>query len=183
MYKAVRIVLGTALALTVFAAAGPIGAGEMEPEAASVQSAFDKAVTAPQSLEARVAAVIADAAPVDAETLCMAKVVHHEAANQSLEGQLAVAQLILNRTNDDRFPKTICGVVNQHGQFFHIASYRAPVKDPRWVTALAIARIARDGGMDPVAPGALFYHATYVKPPWMMKRVRVARIGQHIFYR
>jgi spore germination cell wall hydrolase CwlJ-like protein len=113
----------------------------------------------------------------------MAKVVHHEAANQPLQGQLAVAQLILNRTTADGFAKTICGVVNQPGQFFHIARYRAPRKDPRWATAVAIARIARDGALEPVAPGALYYHANYVKPSWMMKRVRVAQIGAHIFYR
>jgi spore germination cell wall hydrolase CwlJ-like protein len=183
MHKAVRIVLGTALALTVCTGAGPIGAGEMDPETASVQSDFDKAVAQPLSLEQRVSAVVADATAPDAETLCMAKVVHHEAANQPLEGQLAVAQLILNRMTSGTFPKTICGVVNQPGQFFHISRYRAPVKDPRWPTAIAIARIARDGVMDPVAPGALYYHATYVRPAWMMKRVRVARIGQHIFYR
>jgi spore germination cell wall hydrolase CwlJ-like protein len=135
------------------------------------------------SLRALVAHVKADAVQADSETVCLAKVVHHEASNQSLEGQLAVAQLIINRLKSPEFPKTICSVVNQRGQFFETASYRTPASSSLWKVSVAIARIAREGVMPEVAPGALFYHAYYVQPGWSHRMVRVAKIGDHIFYR
>jgi spore germination cell wall hydrolase CwlJ-like protein len=140
-------------------------------------------IQTPQTLDARVAVESLDVAGLDAELECMAKVVHHEAANQSLQGQLALAQLILNRVKSPLFPKSICAVVNQHGQFFRTASYSVPVASKRWHTAVAIARIAREDALPQVAPGALFYHASYVRPSWARRRTMVAHIGEHVFYR
>jgi spore germination cell wall hydrolase CwlJ-like protein len=134
-------------------------------------------------LDVRVAAEGQNIAGLDAELECMAKVVHHEAANQSLRGQLAVAQLILNRLKSPLFPKTICAVVNQPGQFFQTRAWPAPVHSPRWHTSVAIARIAREANMPEIAPGALFYHAAFVTPSWSRRRVKVGRIGENVFYR
>ncbi len=134
-------------------------------------------------LDVRVAAAGQNVASLDSELECMAKVVHHEAANQSLRGQLAVAQLILNRLKSPLFPKTICAVVNQRGQFFQTRAWPAPVHSPRWHTSVAIARIAREANMPEIAPGALFYHAAFVTPPWSKRRVKVGRIGENVFYR
>lgn len=134
-------------------------------------------------LDVRVAAEGLNVARLDAELECMAKVVHHEAANQSLQGQLAVAQLILNRVRSPLFPKTICAVVNQPGQFFSTRAWPAPVRSPRWHISVAIARIAREANMPEIAPGALFYHAAFVSPPWSRRRVKVGRIGENVFYR
>lgn len=182
MQTASRSVLAALVALLVSSLSGLAFAGVPGAVAVSIAPPLVKALSAPPSLEAMVSAELSDPAPLDRETLCMAKAVHHEAANQSLEGQLAVAQLILNRTHDDRFPKTICGVVNQRGQFVRISHYHAPRHDPRWPVAIAISRIAQQGLADAVAPGALFFHAVYVHPHWR-RRERVARIGAHIFYR
>jgi N-acetylmuramoyl-L-alanine amidase len=135
------------------------------------------------SLEARVADAGADTDHLDADLDCMAKAVHHEAANQPLKGQLALAQLIMNRVKSPLFPKTICAVVNQAGQFFHTARYHPHASDDRWHTAVGIARIAREDAEPALVPGALFYHASYVRPYWAHRRVEVARIGQHVFYR
>jgi spore germination cell wall hydrolase CwlJ-like protein len=135
------------------------------------------------SLDAQVAVEGVDVAALDPQLECMAKVVHHEAANQSLRGQLALAQLILNRVKSPLFPKSICAVVNQAGQFFHTGAYRVPAGSKRWHTAVAIARIAREEAMPQVLPGALFYHAAYVRPSWARRRVEVGRIGEHVFYR
>jgi len=135
------------------------------------------------SLAARVVADGADVGHLDADLACMAKAIHHEAANQSLKGQLALAQLIMNRVKSPLFPKTICAVVNQAGQFFHTARYNPHASDPRWRTAVGIARIAREDAEPALAPGALFYHAAYVRPYWAHRRVEVARIGEHVFYR
>jgi spore germination cell wall hydrolase CwlJ-like protein len=183
MQTATRSVLAALAALFVSSLAGQASAGVPGAVMVSVAPPLAEALAVPPSLKAQVAAEVAESAPLDAETECMAKAVHHEAANQSLEGQLAVAQLILNRTQSDKFPKTICGVVNQKGQFVHITGYQAPRHDPRWAVAVAISRIAQQGLADAVAPGALFFHATYVHPPWKKTRERVAQIGAHIFYR
>jgi N-acetylmuramoyl-L-alanine amidase len=182
MQTASRSVLAALAAVFVSSLAGQACAGVAGAVMVSIAPPLAKALAASPSLETQVAAELADSAPMDRETECMAKAVHHEAANQSLEGQLAVAQLILNRTQSGEFPKTICGVVNQPGQFVRITTYHAPRSDPRWAVAVAISRIAQQGVMDAVAPGSLFFHAAYVHPNWR-KRERVARIGDHIFYR
>ena len=107
---------------------------------------------------------------LDRDTECMAKVVHHEAANQPLTGQLAVAEVIINRVHSGRYAATPCAVANQRGQFFQTDSYHVPLTSPRWRTAVAVARIAQAGERPPVAEGALFFHASYartelVEPP------------------
>lgn len=119
---------------------------------------------------------------VDAELTCLAKVVLHESGNQPRAGQLAVAQVVMNRVNDPRgrFGRTICGVVGQRGQFFNVNAYN-PYRDVRWLQALEVARQARDGNAAPVMEGALFFHAAYAGP--FRGRVRVGRIAGHIFYR
>lgn len=119
---------------------------------------------------------------VDAELTCLAKVVLHESGNQPRAGQLAVAQVVMNRVNDPRgrFGRTICGVVGQRGQFFNVNAYN-PYRDVRWLQALEVARQARDGNADQVMEGALFFHAAYAAP--FRGRVRVGRIAGHVFYR
>jgi N-acetylmuramoyl-L-alanine amidase len=119
---------------------------------------------------------------VDAELTCLAKVVVHEAGNQSRDGQMAVAQVVMNRLNDSRgrFGRTICGVIMQRGQFFNVHAYNPP-RNARWRTAVEIARQARDGTHPPVIGNALFFHAAYAAP--FRGRARVGRIGDHVFYR
>lgn len=136
-----------------------------------------------ESLAALVAAQSMPTAPDDA-LRCLASAIFYEAKGESMTGQLAVAHVILNRTQSGRFPASVCGVVAQPGQFSfvrggvipspgaHHASYR---------TAMAIAQIALDKGWADPASGALFFHATHVSPNWGKRRV--AAIGRHIFYR
>jgi spore germination cell wall hydrolase CwlJ-like protein len=120
---------------------------------------------------------------LDRDTECMAKVVHHEAANQPLAGQLAVAEVIVNRVHSGRFAATPCAVANQRGQFFHTDSYHVPLTSPRWRTAVAIARIAETGEAPAAAPGALFFHASYARTDWSSRRAFVAQIAGQMFYR
>ncbi len=116
---------------------------------------------------------------------CIAKVVRHEAANQSENGQLAVAQLIINRTKaGSRFGHTPCAVVNQPGQFFNTHSYNPDRSSGAWTRAVAVSRDAVQNVSPAVVPGALFYHAAYQAPPRFFRgRQRVAVLGDHIFYR
>ena len=119
-----------------------------------------------------------------AEFECLAKAVHREAGNQSREGKLAVAQLVINRMNSGRFANSICGVVNQRGQFFQTSSYNPRRDTAQWASAVSIAREALEGSAPQVVPGAVFFHATYIAPnSWFRTRQRVATLGQHIFYR
>lgn len=150
------------------------------------QTAADSADRSDQidhaSLEAMVAAM-PHSEPETDDLRCIATGVFFESANQSVEGQLAVANVIINRAESGRFAPTPCAVLTQRGQFSFVRRgiIPTPPNDGRWQRAVAIARIAsEDRWSDPV-PGALFFHATYVSPGW--NRPRIARLGDHIFYR
>jgi hypothetical protein len=135
-------------------------------------------------LDEMVAAFV-DTGNYDAQQLCLAKAVYFEARGESLEGQLAVAEVVLNRANSGRYPSTICNVVTQPAQFSFIRRGRFPAVDTNceaWRKALAIAEIANKGLADAVASNVLWYHASYVSPSWGRRLTRVARIGAHIFY-
>ena len=126
----------------------------------------------------------AESAAVDAELECMAKVVHHEAGNQSRRGQIAVAQTIMNRIESGRFASTICGVANQPGQFFRTSSYNPDRSGAQWKSALSVAREVRSGDTAEVAPGALFFRASYASATRFFRgRQQVATLGDHVFYR
>jgi len=120
---------------------------------------------------------------VDAELTCLAKVVLHESGNQPRAGQLAVAQVVMNRLNDPRgrFGRTICGVVMQRGQFFNVHAYN-PRRDSRWHTAVSVAREARHGESDQVMNGALFFHSASANMTFR-GRQRIGRLAGHVFYR
>lgn len=121
---------------------------------------------------------------LDKQLECMAKVVMHEAANQPRPGQLAVAQLIMNRVGQDRFGETVCQVVNQPGQFFRTASYNPRRDSPRWAMAVEVSRQAMAGHGEQIVPGAVFYHAAYQAPNRFFKtRERISMVGDHVFYR
>jgi len=126
----------------------------------------------------------APTAKLDRELECMAKVVHHEAGNQSRSGQLAVAQLIMNRVGKDRFADSVCAVANQPGQFFRTASYNPRRNTERWANAVDVSREAMAGAGEPVVPGAMFYHAAYQAPnAFFRTRQRISTVDDHIFYR
>lgn len=120
---------------------------------------------------------------VDSELSCLAGAVYFESKGEPLSGQLAVANVIINRTNSGRFPRTICGVVKQPGQFSFIRGGAIPAirSAAQYRTAMAIAQVAMDKEWDNPTPGALYFHARRVSPGWA--RPRVATIGNHIFFR
>jgi spore germination cell wall hydrolase CwlJ-like protein len=121
-----------------------------------------------------------DAASVE----CMAKVVLHEAANQPREGKIAVAQTLVNRLKAGRFGDTICAVANQKGQFFHIAGFHPRRNTDGWQEAVEISHEVLAGEADPVAPGAMYFRASYAPAnAFFRKRERVATVGAHVFYR
>jgi spore germination cell wall hydrolase CwlJ-like protein len=121
-----------------------------------------------------------------AEEDCLANAVYFEARGESLEGQLAVAEVVLNRSRSGRYPATWCGVVTQHAQFSFVRRGVIPAANrgsDAWKRAVAIARIAQQGATRMLAPNVLWYHANYVSPSWGRRLARSSVIGAHIFYR
>jgi spore germination cell wall hydrolase CwlJ-like protein len=121
---------------------------------------------------------------MDSELRCLASAVYFESKGESLVGQLAVAHVVINRTESGRFPRSLCGVVHQPSQFSFVRRGKMPpiaMNSKQWRNAVAIARIAQADAWKNQAPGALFFHARHVSPGW--KRTRVAQIDNHIFYR
>lgn len=119
-----------------------------------------------------------------AELECLAGAIYFESKGEPLTGQLAVAEVIINRTTSGHYPTTMCGVVKQRGQFSFVRAGRLPPipkQSAHWRKAVAIAHIALKDLADSPASNALSFHATYVSPRWRMKRV--ATVGNHVFYR
>lgn len=126
------------------------------------------------------------------EQKCLAEGIYFEARGESVKGQAAVAQVILNRVRNPHYPNTICGVVYQNENLrnrcqFSFACDRIPdiVTSPRhWKVAKEIAMAVTAGKIWFKDVGsATHYHATYVRPNWGPTMKRVEKIGKHIFYR
>lgn len=132
------------------------------------------------------ALVDAQGAPesLDGDMKCLAGAVYFEAKGESLEGQLAVARVIINRAKSGRFASSLCGVVYQPSQFSFVRGGGMPpirIDSRDWREAVAIAQIAAQGEWDSLAEGALYFHARRVSPGW--GKTRLASIDNHIFYR
>lgn len=133
------------------------------------------------------------AAALDDESKCLALAVYWEGKSETQKGQLAVAHTVLNRVEHPAFPDTICGVVSQQSetgrrgcQFsWWCDGKRDEPRDPEsWQDAVNSARDAMQADAEDPTRGALYFHSTRLKTPtWAKKRQRLARIGNHIFYR
>lgn len=161
-------------------------------------SAADDAVAVPglASLPTSLTELVADVAsnaPVDLveEEHCLSQAVYFEARSEALEGQLAVAQVVLNRVQDRRYPDTICGVVFQgehrrHACQFSFACDGLPDR-PRnaqaWTIAKSISHIALNDYWNDVTSLSTHYHADYVSPYWEDLLDEQVQVGRHIFYR
>jgi spore germination cell wall hydrolase CwlJ-like protein len=129
---------------------------------------------------------ISTGAPLSDEANCIAVAVYHEARGESLEGQLAVAQVIKNRAMSGKYPADWCGVVKQPWQFSFVRHGQFPsvdVNSDAWRKAVGITRLAVANAVPSVPKDCLWYHANYVAPRWSNNLQRVSQIGAHIFYR
>lgn len=121
---------------------------------------------------------------LDDEMRCLATGVYFESKGEPLSGQLAVAEVILNRTRSGRYPTSVCGVLKQPRQFSFVRGGRIPTpsaSSAAWKTAVAVAKVARAELWETKVSDALHFHARYVSPNW--NRTRIASVGNHIFYR
>ena len=127
----------------------------------------------------------------DSSLDCLALNIYHEARGEPQDGQLAVAQVVMNRVADQRFPNNVCGVVKQGGevargrcQFSWWCDGRSdrPGDARAWQESLALAQGVLAGEFEDPTGGALWYHADYVAPAWGMAIKKGPKIGRHIFY-
>ena len=123
-------------------------------------------------------------AALSAEERCLAGAVYFESKGESLNGQLAVARVVMARAKSGRFPTTLCGVVYQKSQFSFVRGGGMPpiaASSNHWRNAVAISKIALNGSWKSPVEGALFFHARHVSPGWRL--TRIGSIDNHIFYR
>lgn len=131
--------------------------------------------------------------------VCLALNVYHEARDQPFIGQVAVAQVVMNRVHDDRYPDDVCDVVMQGPTYSWKPDF--PVRhrcqfswycdgksdktpdQTAWEQALVIAQGVHTGNLDDFVEGATHYHATYVLPEWAETKYKTVQIGDHVFYR
>ena len=131
--------------------------------------------------------------------MCMATNIYHEAKNQPMVGQIAVAQVVMNRVKDSRYPNNVCDVIKQgltykNGkvvlgkcQFSWYCDGKKDdvnMKSEKWQNSIRYASMVMTNKITlDVTEGATHYHATYVRPAWARTKTKTVRINRHIFYR
>ncbi len=132
-----------------------------------------------------------NAAGISAQVDCLAQAIYYEARSEGFVGQLAVAQVIMNRVDSRHYPNTICGVVFEGserttGCQFTFTCDGSMVREARgrsWRRSQLVAQHAYMGFGRDVTRRATHYHTVAVDPYWNSNLVRTRRIGTHIFYR
>lgn len=122
---------------------------------------------------------------------CLSEALYFEARGETVKGQFAVAEVILNRVKSGRFPDSLCGVIKQgtgrkyQCQFTYTCDGRKEViAEPKAFERVSkVARAAMDGISDDLTGGATHYHTSAVRPSWANVYKKTARIGVHVFYR
>lgn len=126
------------------------------------------------------------------EWQCLTEALYFEARGETIMGQFAVAEVIVNRMKSKKFPDSICGVVNQGTgrryacQFTYTCDGRPEhiANEGAWERVGKVARASLDEKVPlNLTDGATFYHTTGVNPSWASKFTRVAQYGVHLFYR
>ena len=125
------------------------------------------------------------------ELQCLAEALYFEARGETVKGQFAVAEVIPNRVEAERFPASACGVINQgtgkkyQCQFTYTCDgHKEVISEPRAFERVSkVARAALDGVAPELTKGATHYHTTAVKPQWSRVYTKTAAIGDHVFYR
>ena len=154
-------------------------------DAAQEETQTDETALSAASLRELVSSTGTDYA-LSEQMKCLAGAIYFESRGEPLAGQLAVAQVIINRADSSSFPSSYCGVVYQRSQFSFVKGGRMPsirTNSAAWRKAKAIAKIAHEGQWESEAADSLYFHAKYVRPSWSRKKVARATINTHIFYR
>lgn len=126
---------------------------------------------------------------------CLAMNVYHEARSEPESGQYAVAAVTMNRVASSRYPGDVCKVVYQkswskkHKRFISAFSWTTdgkeniPYESEAWKKSFKVASEVYNAERKNKVKDALYYHADYVKPRWAKNKIRITKIGRHIFYK
>ena len=163
----------------------------LDPNATVAAPAVPAAPAAPIHADSLLQLVGDMPIPVDDSELapdmkCLAQAVYFESRGEPIEGQLAVAEVVINRAKSDIYPDSYCDVIRQPAQFSFVRHGRIPNADEgsdAWQRAVAIAEIAQQNLWQSKAATAMYFHATYVNPSWAHQKTELAQIDTHIFYR
>ncbi|MEG3084134.1 cell wall hydrolase [Sphingomonas sp. PB2P12] len=152
----------------------PVEQTAVEPAATTEAEEFD---TLAQAVAAQ------DSAAADDSLQCLAGAIYFESKGEPLTGQLAVAEVIINRAKSGRFPADVCAVVKQRGQFSFVRGGRIPTISggAAYRTAIAVAKVALASAWNSPAEKALYFNTPDRRPS--VRAVKVAAIGNHVFYR
>tara|TARA_Y100000114_G_C11696888_1_gene296459 strand:- start:390 stop:812 length:423 start_codon:yes stop_codon:yes gene_type:complete len=135
----------------------------------------------------------------ESAVVCLAMNIYFEARNQSFIGQVAVAQVVMHRVYDERFPNNVCDVVYQGERYswntdipvrnrcqfswFCDGKSDKPTDAMAWERSLLVASGVYGGGSYDTVSGATHYHSVDVLPSWSESKQYIVRIDDHIFYR
>jgi len=146
----------------------------VEPIAPAEEEEFD---TLAQAVAAQ------DSAAADDALQCLAGAIYFESKGEPLTGQLAVAEVIINRAKSGRFPADVCAVVKQRGQFSFVRGGQIPNINAgtAYRTAIAVAKVALADAWNSPADKALYFNTPDRRPS--VRAIKVASIGNHVFYR
>lgn len=125
------------------------------------------------------------------EMKCLAEALYFEARGESLQGQVAVAEVILNRRDSGLYPDSVCAVVGQGGgrgggcQFsYKCDGYADTIREKgAYVQVVKVAQAMLAGAPRALTGGAMYYHNGSVRPAWSRRFALTAKIGTHRFYR
>lgn len=129
---------------------------------------------------------------ISAALMCLALNVYHEARSEPLQGQAAVAHVVLNRVASGRWPDDVCSVVQQgyeKGRFkcqftwYCDGKPDEPTEILAWAKSVLVANQVLTGAVPDVTNGATHYHARYVNPYWSASLSNTVTYGSHLFYR
>ena len=125
------------------------------------------------------------AARGDAEWQCLAQAIYFESRGEPLDGQIAVAEVVLNRRDSRQFPGSVCGVTHQGCQFSYVCDGNSDTMRSGIAKARSekLASLMLAGRKRALTDGALYFHSRAVRPDWSRRFSRTVTIGHHMFYR
>ncbi|SFN96158.1 cell wall hydrolase [Sphingomonas sp. OK281] len=162
----------------------PVATPVAPVETNAQNTAASPAVAEAEEFDTLAQAVAAqDSAAADEALQCLAGAIYFESKGEPLTGQLAVAEVIINRAKSGRFPGNVCAVVKQRGQFSFVRGGQIPNINAgnAYRTAVAVAKVALADAWNSPADKALYFNTPDRRPS--VRAIKVASIGNHVFYR
>jgi N-acetylmuramoyl-L-alanine amidase len=113
---------------------------------------------------------------------CLAENIYHEARAESLDGQLMVAEVTINRVLHPAFPDTVCGVVNQPSQFSWVGKGYTIAEEELWAEIQSLVEELADGTTELLGTEALYFHSAGPRPAWTAGLELLGKVENHVFY-